>query len=255
MACVETSIPVPDSRKKVDELFLFWLSEPSTQEMLRKELAKLRGISTNELDVDYLDLSIPTSTLTNALRPSSPNLRAPSPPPGLSRSPKSPRGRSRSPRKGYKSPRQNEHGLTKSMKAQDLQKVYEESVDEVDFPASTTVQVYENTENDSNLINKPKPAGIDVRHRGRSRSPKPADLPKGPGEIKQVPVIPQFYFPHGKPTAGENVEEHLTEAEKIFKDSPNGELEQSEFGPVAKVRIRGAITLWRCLFMVFLPTE
>ncbi|XP_064394200.1 serine/threonine-protein phosphatase 2A regulatory subunit B'' subunit delta-like isoform X2 [Halichondria panicea] len=225
MACVETSILVPDSRKKVDELFLFWLSEPSTQEMLRKELAKLRGVSQNELNIDYLDLSIPTSSFTSTLRPSSPNLRAPSPPPGLSRSPKSPRGRSRSPKKGHRSPKNQEHGLSKSVRAQDMQKVYEENVDEVDFAIQSN-----GSENESNLISKP--AAIDVKRRGRSRSPKPADLPKAPAHHQ---VIPQFYFPHGKPNAEENVEECLQKAEKIFAEQLNGELGQSHFEDVSKV--------------------
>lgn len=229
MACVENSILVPDSRKKVDEYFLFWLSEPSTQEMLRKELAKLRGISPNEQDIDYLDLSIPNSSFTSVLRPSSPNMRAPSPPPGLSRSPKSPRGRSRSPRKGHKSPRlqQDQHSLSKSIRAQDLQKVYEENVDEVDFAAAA--QSKEEPETGDKI---PAP---NAKRRSRSRSPKPADLPKVPPPTHQPQVIPPFYFPHGKPNAGENVEERLHEAEKIFSEHPDGELLQSDFGEVTKV--------------------
>ncbi len=239
MACVETSILVPDSRKKVDELFLFWLSEPSTQEMLRKELAKLRGVSPNELDVDYLDLSIPTSSFTSTLRPSSPNLRAPSPPPG-SRSPKSPRGRSRSPKKSHKSPKQQEHGLSKSIRAQDMQKVYEENVDEIDFAIHVQCN---SSENDSN---KPvdKIAAIDAKHRARSHSPKPADLPKAPAHHQ---VIPQFYFPHGKPNTGENVEECLQEAEKIFAEQPNGELGQSHFEEVSKVNHFFLYTIGTCI--------
>ncbi len=235
MACVENSrensILVPDSRKKVDEYFLFWLSEPSTQEMLRKELAKLRGISPNEQDIDYLDLSIPTSSFTSVLRPSSPNMRAPSPPPGLSRSPKSPHGRSRSPKKGHKSPRQQEHSLSKSIRAQELQKVYEENVDEVDFIAvQLQEEEYENHSNKSvDKIAAPYP-----KIRARSRSPKPADLPKVPPIHRQV--IPQFYFPHGKPKAGENVEDHLQAAKKIFLKHPDEELMLSDFGEVAMVR-------------------
>ncbi len=223
MACVESSILVSDSRKKVDEYFLFWLSEPSTQEMLRKELAKIRGISPIEQDIDYLDLSIPTSSFTGVLRPSSPNMRAPSPPPGLSRSPKSPRGRSRSPKKGHRSPRQQEHSLTKSMRAQDLQKVYEDNVEEVDFAQS----------NEESKANDKIPAPSTNKKRARSRSPKPADLPKVPPTRQQV--IPQFYFPHGKPKVGENVQKRLQEVEKMFAEHPKGELVLSDFGEVAKV--------------------
>ena len=246
MACVEAVIPVPDSRKKVDELFLFWLSEPSTQDMLRKELAKVRGITISELDIDYLDLSIPSCSLTSTLRPSSPNMRAPSPPPpSLTRSPKSPRGKQhRSPRKSHKSPKQQEHALAKSIRAQGQQKVHEEAVEEIDsglplqlFSSASRAVLTDSTdsENNSNLINQK--GGLDAKHlrTGRSRSPKPTDLPKGLKVTGHVPNIPQFYFPNGKPAVGENVEEQLKEIERLFQDHPNGELAQSDFSSIAKV--------------------
>lgn len=246
MACVEAAIPVPDSRKKVDELFLFWLSEPSTQDMLRKELAKVRGISIGDLDIDYLDLSIPSGSLTSTLRPSSPNLRVLSPPPpSLTRSPKSPRGKqNRSPRRAHKSLKQ-EHALSKSTRAPGQQKVHEEVLEEVDYGAplqmlASRAVLNTDTENDSNLINQN--GGLEPKHRdgvraGRSRSPKPADLPKGPTVSGHTPTIPQFYFPNGKPAAGENVEEQLKEVETLFRDNPNGELAQDSFSTVAKVSI------------------
>lgn len=106
MACVEAAIPIPDSRKKVDELFLYWLSEPSTQDMLRKELANIKDVPCSELDdlVFKQDGSVvlssisPYSSLTSVLRPASPNTctRTPSPPPPSSlvaKSPSSPRAR------------------------------------------------------------------------------------------------------------------------------------------------------------------
>lgn len=105
MACVEAAIPIPDSRKKVDELFLYWLSEPSTQDMLRKELANIKDVPCSELDdlVFKQDGSVvlssisPYSSLTSVLRPGSPNTctRTPSPPPSslVAKSPSSPRAR------------------------------------------------------------------------------------------------------------------------------------------------------------------
>ena len=94
MACVK-AIPVPDSMQKVDELFLFWLSESSTQEMLRKELSKVCG-GAREFEEDTpVQIQPSSSSVTNVRRPGSPTVRSPSPPPLLSRSPKSPRAKLR----------------------------------------------------------------------------------------------------------------------------------------------------------------
>lgn len=93
MACVK-AIPVPDSLQKVDELFLFWLSESSTQELLRKELSKVCGGSggVREFEEDTpVQIQLSSSSVTNVRRPGSPTVRTPSPPPLLTRSPKSPR--------------------------------------------------------------------------------------------------------------------------------------------------------------------
>lgn len=65
-------IIAPDARKKVDELFLYWLSEPSTQELLRHELAKVCGLHQPR------DLISPTFNLKP--RPTSPTVRSVTPP-------------------------------------------------------------------------------------------------------------------------------------------------------------------------------
>ena len=94
MACVK-AIPVPDSMQKVDELFLFWLSESSTQELLRKELSKVCS-SVREFEEDTpVQIQLSSSSVTNVRRPGSPTVRTPSPPPLLTRSPKSPRTKPR----------------------------------------------------------------------------------------------------------------------------------------------------------------
>lgn len=248
MACVEASIPVPDSRKKVDELFLYWLSEASTQDMLRKELAKVRGMSVGEQGIDYLDLSIPSGSFTSTIRPSSPNLRAPSPPPhSLTRSPKSPRGKqTRSPRKANKSTKQQEHALSKDSRS--LVKTHEDSVEEVDTDTPLNMLFHKplvtvDSENDSNWINQSKENGsLEAKHRDtkravRTHSPKPADLPKSPKVNRHVPTIPQFYFPNGKPAAGENVEQELEEIKKLFQEYRDGELPKDKFSTIAKVSV------------------
>ena len=87
----------PDTRKKVDELFLYWLSEPSTQEMLRSELAKVCGLQ-QELVTTTSPASIGScnGAVSKKIpyKPSSPNSvhTTTSPTPPLNRSPKSTRG-------------------------------------------------------------------------------------------------------------------------------------------------------------------
>ena len=49
-------------------------------------------------------------------------------------------------------------------------------------------------------------------------------------------LIPRFYFPNGKPCPDENIEQCLKDAAKVFQDHPNGEVPQSAFHEVTKVR-------------------
>ena len=49
-------------------------------------------------------------------------------------------------------------------------------------------------------------------------------------------LIPRFYFPNGKPCPDENIEQRLKDAAKVFQDHPNGEVPQSAFHEVTKVR-------------------
>ena len=106
----------PDTRKKVDELFLYWLSEPSTQEMLRSELAKVCG-----LQQELVTATSPASSgscngsVSKKLpyRPSSPNSvhTTTSPTPPLNRSPKSARGQTSKQSTGSKAKLQLEDGV------------------------------------------------------------------------------------------------------------------------------------------------
>ena len=72
----------PDARKKVDELFLYWLSEPSTQDILRRELARVCGLQQQKFD-----LLGPVTYAHHRSRPTSPIVRDVTPPPGPSTSP------------------------------------------------------------------------------------------------------------------------------------------------------------------------
>ena len=84
MACTE-ALPLPDSRQKVDELFLFWLSERSTHEILCNELSRVCGLKTGS-DEPNLQQHSPSSIISFP-RPGSPVRRSPSPPAHPARSP------------------------------------------------------------------------------------------------------------------------------------------------------------------------
>lgn len=216
MACVEAAIPLPDSRKKVDELFLYWLSEPSTQDMLRKELANIKDVPCTELDdlVFKQDGSVvlssisPYSSLTSVLRPASPNTctRTPSPPPSLvAKSPSSPRAR--------RSARKSPHGLNLKEKLtaaknkhSSPQLLLNGGVDEIDFGVLEKVEHAHNAPsvsvtssdklhggmgNQSQDVISSKGSGaasVESGSPARCRSPKPSSLPTGATAAKPSQV-------------------------------------------------------------------
>ena len=246
MACVESAIPVPNSRKKTDELFLFWLSEPSTQELLRKELVKISGVPLSELeDIAHSDgqnlsseigslLSSPAATVTAVLRPGSPHMRTPSPPLLSHRSPKSPRGsgRNRSPKKVTKSPTSGKNKIKNGLQY---------GLEEIDSGEEISGQLYSSTLNTE--VKNFEIEDMTVKHerRSRSHSPKPDSLPAGPG-VNHIPksgtnssYIPRFYFPHGKPQPEENLHEIFTELGKLFQTFERGEASSKQFPEITKV--------------------
>lgn len=251
MACVETA-PIPESHKKVDELFLFWLSEPSTQEMLRKELSKVRRLydleETDASSSSTIDVQ-PTSCAPTAVHRSlSPLVRTPSPPPILSRSPNSPRAKPRplSPRRTQPSaqkprtpPSSSEGEEHPTASAVAGENGWEETDSgNLGIPnlapdsREESVKRGESSANASAQCNEPDDAMSPVQPRemeqpvGASASPKTA-----PPEI-----IPQFYFPRGRPVPEEDTARQLQEVSKIFQ-SAGGELPLEEFHAVAKVRV------------------
>lgn len=222
------AMPVPDSRQKVDELFLFWLSEPSTQEMLRKELSNVCRYGsdlTEGGDSPFLS-GLTQPTLTDIQRPNSPNYRTPSPPLHLSNSPKSPRMKRRS-----KSPRRKnvQGGVVRNT-------LDSGAFDEIDyFPSATPLP--------SEQENKNKPPEIDVKEGAKqtesNRIPAEGGLSVvGKESSTPTEVIPQFFFPNGQLEAfKEGVDEQLGAAAKVFEEQPNGEITQGNFHLVVKVII------------------
>ena len=270
------AMPVPDSRQKVDELFLFWLSESSTQEMLRKELTKVCRYGSDLTDGGVDSFLAAQPTMTNIQRPKSPNYRTPSPPLHLSNSPKSPRTKRRA-----KSPRRNlKSGLTGGgssaqssiIKNKEGAAVFED----VDyFPAASASSPPPN-ERDS------KPSASEEVGQGRGGGggrddhKQISDINKNkvvaekeevvaldtergssnaPAKSVQVAskqdkeVIPRFFFPNGQPKMKESVDEQLKEAAKLFQEQPNGEIAQDDFHSVVKVKnlsIFQLVFLHRC---------
>ena len=226
MACVEAAIPLPDSRKKVDELFLYWLSEPSTQDMLRKELAGIKDVPYSELDdlVFKQDGSVvlssisPYSSLTSVLRSASPNTctRTPSPPPSslVAKSPSSPRAR-RSARKSPHGSNMKEKltaAAKNNIKLSSSPQLLNGGTDELDFGVleklehihnipSVTITPSEKLRGDAadtsathkhrnQLQDNSKVGcvdkGVENGSPARSRSPKPSSLPTGAAKLSQV---------------------------------------------------------------------
>lgn len=215
MACVEAAIPVPDSRKKVDELFLYWLSEPSTQEMLRKELSSICDVPCSELD-DLLFKqdgtvvlsSIVPHSVTGVLRPGSPTTRTPSPPPSslVAKSPSSPRARRSSRKSPHGSNLKEKLQLTTAAKSklstQLLQQWQLSGTEEVDGGVPEVVEQPQNVPSISVTSSEQVHGGsgepleskgsASARGEGgppgRSRSPKPSSLPPGPAFAKPLQV-------------------------------------------------------------------
>lgn len=220
------AILVPDSIKKVDELFLFWLSEPSTQEMLRKEISKVCGMRDHEETADPVQPTT-TSAVTSVLRPGSPGA---SPPHILNRSPKSPRSKpkAKSSRRGQKL-------------ANVFSKLNIGRSEEVDLPGIP--EVVEGTE-----LPHQGAAAATAASPSISEPLTPSDSKQPPHHaaalwMKTVPpaytseVIPKFYFPHGKPRPDEDLEQCLRDVAKVFQGYPKGEIPQNEFHTVVKVII------------------
>ena len=240
MSCVE-AIPVPDSRTKVDELFIFWLSEPSTQELLRKELSKVCGRESS-LE-DGTPFPIKTATATSVLRPGSPVLRALSPPTPLARSPKSPRAKRKpaSPRKKLAG------GGTKkfNLNVESTHNLKIDVVEEPDFhPSPLTTEVQPATDKTHYEVQASLPQEDDGVVVPVLSPEAAAQLPEQPkaegssaaGEPPLLPeVIPRFYFPNGRPRVDEDVEQNLREVASVFKEYPKGEVPRNEFHVIVKV--------------------
>lgn len=201
----------PDTRKKVDELFLYWLSEPSTQKMLRNELASLCGLqSQQQQSPDLVSPNTPSCVVAKkpGHRPSSPNAvhTAISPTPPVNRSPKS-----TSPKSSTSSLRQQAP----------------KTISQAPVPADDSAVTVETDSQES----KPR-----HEQQGAVETPSVSPLPVAPSTA--IEIIPAFYFPNGRRKADENTEQLLESAEKIFQRYPRQEISREDFSLVVKVSVR-----------------
>lgn len=198
----------PDARKKVDELFLYWLSEPSTHELLRHEVAKVCGLQ-QQTASDH-PLLINGSSTGGSLqfpRPASPTGRAITPPPPAPLSALGSPSRGGSP----KLFRGGGHGINKQTGTTTQRHlVGEETID----------------------------GGGEMKTNGEasclpmiSITPVPTASPSE--------LIPRFYFPNGKREEGDEgaIEKVMVTVGKIFERYPRQEVPKKDFHLIIKVTV------------------
>ena len=204
----------PDARKKVDELFLYWLSEPSTQELLRQELARVCGLQQQKME-------LLSPTYNHRPRLSTSNVRAVTPPPSPSTSP------SRSP----KSPQTTKSKHVETVvtpTAQEKNILIGNGIEEIDGGKDLLVQPISKTEGISTAVLQST-----TNHFLKSPSINMTSPPHP--MIKPEPApIPQFYFPRGKPKNGID-EKLMIKVERIFQRYHHHEIAKRDFHHVLKV--------------------
>ena len=201
----------PDARKKVDELFLYWLSEPSTQDLLRHEVAKVCGLQQQKAE----HLLSPTSS--KRLRPASPTARALTPPlPSPTLSPCSRAGTKRNNHVLF-----NKQQVIVEERANGLvNEVISAGKDEIDYvtpPAADNV-----VEMSPAIITK------------TSAEPSSSKIPT---IVLPEEPIPQFYFPNGKLEKGKKreMDKTMINVGRIFERYARQEVPRRDFHLVVKV--------------------
>ena len=239
MAMVD-ALPVPDSRQKVDELFLYWLSDPSRQDMLRSELAKVCRCGSDMADGGdaFLAQAVAGIQQSRPLSPG-PGFRTPSPPLHLANSPKSPRtkrrAKSMSPRKAV-----GKSGLLAEPAAVGRSPESTSHGEEIDSPAFSSPSLRE-PEREREVAENGGSASAAARtkveevavvvNKNSSLQEKLSQSPSRPA----AEAIPPFFFPYGQPKAGENLEQQLRDAAQVFQLQPSGEIARPDFHLVVKV--------------------
>ena len=208
----------PDARKKVDELFLYWLSEQSTQELLRSELARVCGLQSEYLNVSEASLPVSASSshakgpIVHGSSITAANATS-SPPPLSNRSPKSPRSTCQHAKPSAKHEKTSEEGTAKGN--------YRSRAS-----AEGEVQI------DAGVV-------IGERHLPSAACRTVAEPSCGPAVQLPSPApesIPRFYFPNGRPHEEEDLQEIMKQLGSLFAQFPSHEISKKEFHLVTKVR-------------------
>lgn len=205
----------PDARKKVDELFLYWLSEPSTQELLRHEVAKACGLKQQAPTEHHLLLNGSTGSLQFP-RPASPTGRAITPPPPA---PPSSLGSPSSPKLSRGGKKHCHAAATTTTP-----------------PANITGQRQGGEESTDGGLLLLHGEGGGTKTSGESSmipiisvTPVPSASPSE--------LIPRFYFPNGKREEGEEIviEKVMVTVGRIFERYPRQEIPKRDFHLIVKV--------------------
>lgn len=203
----------PDARKKVDELFLYWLSEPSTQDLLRHEVAKVCGLQQQKAE------QLLSPTANKRLRPASPTVRAITPPLPSVPSP------TLSPSLSRSSKAKNVH-LQSSICSK-------QTIDSGEHLANGTIPA-RNEPHDKDEVDTP----VIVPAITTKTAAEPSfSKSKVPSIVVPEETIPRFYFPNGRPEKGKKreMEKIMVNVGRVFERYPRQEVPRGDFHLVVKV--------------------
>lgn len=215
----------PTLKLKVDELFLRWLSEPDTQQILKENLRQLTHGETLTTPVPYSAQASPRSSskLSPRLRPTSPTF---SPPTAKLPSP-------RSPRRPLTNKSNHRNGSTKTNISIQNGKDVKDSI------KKDTNELIKDRDKENNELSPSLSTGtstiptVTVSDSTKDTKGKRDNA----GKSKQLKNlnIPKFYYPHGKPVNKEETEKILDKVSKEFSKLEGGKAFLNNFGPITKV--------------------
>ncbi|KAK0146351.1 Serine/threonine-protein phosphatase 2A regulatory subunit B'' subunit beta [Merluccius polli] len=214
----------PVVKMKVDELYLNWLSDPSTQAVLRNYLALIKGGHAVDLDLGHVDASdrrlLALSENNNVSRGSlchrtlekrrTASLCAPSSPPSSHTLPSGSSSNARVTGPNGRALRRS----SSSKKDPDLRKELALLARGCDFVLPSRFK-----------------KRLQAFYQGEAGAQVKAAAPVAPVLSES---IPKFYFPRGQPQANLNVDGLISNIEKIFAQFPGERATIEDMGQVAK---------------------
>ncbi|CAH1782221.1 unnamed protein product [Owenia fusiformis] len=198
----------PVLKLKVDELFLRWLSEPDTQQLLKENLRQIikgEPIKHPPSSGNSSKSGRPTSP---RIRPGSPSTPPCSPPPGKLQSPRSPR----------KAVAGNKFGNRNNSSNS---KITKESKDTFLLEKQREIQERKR-EREQQLLG----AG-DVKNKDNEQN-------KNSNQRTLNINLPRFYFPNGHPIGNDENEQILRKVSEVFKKSEGGKAAKTQMENIMK---------------------